>query len=69
MSKRILHIDLHPIATDSRQIDAALQQVFAEAQQKRVKTVEIITGKGSGQLKKRAREKREREVFTSTNFD
>ncbi len=48
-----LTLDLHDIYNRSDQIDAALRQVIDEAVQKRAKTVEIIPGKGSGQLKKR----------------
>lgn len=55
MSKSILHLDLHPIAKNGRAIDGALLQKLTEAEQKRVKTVEIITGKGSGQLMKRVK--------------
>lgn len=53
MSKSILHLDLHPIAKDGHKIDEALEDIFDEAERKRVKSVEIIHGKGSGQLKKR----------------
>lgn len=51
MSKLIL--DLHDIYNDGAAIDRALQQVMAEAVRTRVKLVEIIPGKGSGQLRKR----------------
>ena len=47
-----LKLDLHPIYNDSRAIDLALQGIMDEAVQKRITEVEIITGKGSGQLKK-----------------
>ena len=47
-----LKLDLHPIYNDSRAIDAALEGVIAEAAAKRASEVEIIPGKGSGQLKK-----------------
>ena len=48
-----LKLDLHPLFNKGRGIDEALQQVIDEACEKRIKTVEIIPGKGSGQLKKR----------------
>ncbi|MEX2523604.1 MAG: Smr/MutS family protein [Gammaproteobacteria bacterium] len=48
-----LKLDLHPIARDSRAIEAELNRVMDEAEEKRIRTVEIIHGKGSGQLKKR----------------
>ncbi len=35
------------------QIDAALRAVMDEAERKRARSIEIIPGKGSGQLKKR----------------
>lgn len=52
MSKR-LTLDLHDIYNKSRDIDRALAEIIDEAEQTKVKTVEIIPGKGSGQLKKR----------------
>lgn len=55
MSKSILHLDLHPIAKNSRRIDDALNAIMQEAVAKRVKKVEIIPGKGSGQLMKRVK--------------
>lgn len=47
-----LKLDLHPIYNDSRAIELALQGIIEEAIAKRITEVEIITGKGSGQLKK-----------------
>ena len=47
-----LKLDLHPIYNDSRAIEASLQAVLDEATDKRATEVEIIPGKGSGQLKK-----------------
>lgn len=48
-----LKLDLHDIYNRGTDIDRALNDIIDEAEQKRVKTVEIIPGKGSGQLKKR----------------
>ncbi|KPV41305.1 DNA mismatch repair protein MutS [Thiohalorhabdus denitrificans] len=48
-----LTLDLHPIYNRGRTIEAELHRVMDEAEEKRIKTVEIIPGKGSGQLKKR----------------
>ncbi len=45
--------DLHDIFNDSKAIDKALQEIFDEAIECRIKEVEIIPGKGSGQLKKK----------------
>jgi hypothetical protein len=47
-----LKLDLHPIYNDSRSIEAELNAIIADAVTKRTTEVEIITGKGSGQLKK-----------------
>ena len=38
---------------DSKAIDKALLNLFEEAIEKRIREVEIIPGKGSGQLRKR----------------
>jgi len=46
-------LDLHNIYNRGEKIEAALDEVFREALDKRIKLVEIIPGKGSGQLKKR----------------
>lgn len=51
MSK--LKLDLHPIYNDSHTIEAELERVIQEALDKKIKVVEIIPGKGSGQLKKK----------------
>ena len=51
MSK--LKLDLHAIYNNSKSIDAALNDIIEEAVSKKIKTIEIIPGKGSGQLKKK----------------
>jgi DNA-nicking Smr family endonuclease len=48
-----LKLDLHDIYNKGDQIDRELNNIIDEAIEKRIKTVEIIPGKGSGQLKKR----------------
>ena len=50
MSK--LKLDLHDIYNKSNLIDRALHDVIEDAIDKKIKLVEIIPGKGSGQLKK-----------------
>ena len=50
MSK--IKLDLHDIYNKGLKIDAELDRVMAEAVEKRITMVEIIPGKGSGQLKK-----------------
>lgn len=48
-----LTLDLHPIFNRGAQIEQELERVIDEAERKKITTVEIIPGKGSGQLKKR----------------
>ncbi|MDN5722783.1 MAG: Smr/MutS family protein [Corynebacterium sp.] len=48
-----LKLDLHDIYNRSKDIDRALDDVMDEAERTKAKSVEIIPGKGSGQLKKR----------------
>ena len=48
-----LKLDLHEIYNRGDDIDRALRAIIDEAVEKKVKLVEIIPGKGSGQLKKR----------------
>ncbi len=48
-----IKLDLHPIFNRGGSIDTALHRVMDEAERKRIPLVEIIPGKGSGQLKKR----------------
>jgi dsDNA-specific endonuclease/ATPase MutS2 len=51
MAKIVL--DLHDIYNKGFSIDSELDRVIAEAVRKKIPLVEIIPGKGSGQLKKR----------------
>lgn len=46
-------LDLHDIYDQGGKIDQALVDVMEQAREKKAKLVEIIPGKGSGQLKKR----------------
>jgi len=48
-----LVLDLHDIFNKSNAIESELKRVMAEAVSKRITPLEIIPGKGSGQLKKR----------------
>ena len=50
MAKIVL--DLHDIFNKGKEIDAELNRVIEEAIRKKIALVEIIPGKGSGQLKK-----------------
>jgi DNA-nicking Smr family endonuclease len=47
-----LKLDLHEIYNRGGDIDRALRAIIEEAIDKKVRLVEIIPGKGSGQLKK-----------------
>jgi DNA-nicking Smr family endonuclease len=51
MSK--LKLDLHEIYNRGGDIDRELNRIIEEAVNKRIPLVEIIPGKGSGQLKKK----------------
>jgi len=51
MSK--IRLDLHDIFNKGDRIEEALQDVMAQAVAKKIDEIEIIPGKGSGQLKKR----------------
>lgn len=48
-----LKLDLHDIFNKNDKIEEALQDIIEQAVEKRIELVEIIPGKGSGQLKKR----------------
>jgi DNA-nicking Smr family endonuclease len=48
-----LKLDLHDIFNKGRDIDRALDDIMQEAVDRRIPLVEIIPGKGSGQLKKK----------------
>jgi len=48
-----LKLDLHDIYNRGQDIDRALQTIMREAVEKKAAMIEIIPGKGSGQLKKR----------------
>ncbi len=47
-----LKLDLHAVFSDGGAIEASLEQAMEQAVSKRLELVEIIPGKGSGQLKK-----------------
>ena len=48
-----LKLDLHDIYNKSKDIDVALKNIIKEAIDCKIETIEIIPGKGSGQLKKK----------------
>jgi dsDNA-specific endonuclease/ATPase MutS2 len=47
-----IKLDLHDIYSNGGKIESELKRVIDEAVSKRISLVEIIPGKGSGQLKK-----------------
>ena len=64
-----LTLDLHDIYNKHRVIEKALRAILAEAKDKKLKIVEIIPGKGSGQLKKRVLKFLERNKNLYTRID
>jgi len=48
-----LKLDLHEIYNRGDKIETELNRIIQEAVEKHIKLVEIIPGKGSGQLKKK----------------
>ena len=48
-----IKLDLHDIYNKGKAIDEELNRVIEEALSKKISLVEIIPGKGSGQLKKK----------------
>jgi DNA-nicking Smr family endonuclease len=48
-----LTLDLHPIFRNEREVDRALREIVFKAVSTGAELVEIIPGKGSGQLRKR----------------
>ncbi len=48
-----LKLDLHEIYNKGQQIDSELNRIVEEALERKIELVEIIPGKGSGQLKKK----------------
>ncbi len=48
-----IKVDLHDIYNNSNAIDKALHNAFEEAIEKKITEIEIIPGKGSGQLKRK----------------
>ena len=48
-----LKLDLHDIFNKGKKIDEELERIIDEAVNKKISLVEIIPGKGTGQLKKK----------------
>jgi DNA-nicking Smr family endonuclease len=49
----VLKLDLHDIFNKGRETDTALKDIINQAIAKHIDEIEIIPGKGSGQLKKK----------------
>jgi DNA-nicking Smr family endonuclease len=66
-----IKLDLHDIYNKHREIEKALREVLQEARDTKVKIVEIIPGKGSGQLKKRVLKflERNRDLYDRVDKD
>lgn len=66
-----IKLDLHDIYNKHRDIEKALRGVLQEARDAKVKIVEIIPGKGSGQLKKRVLKflERNRDLYDRVDKD
>ena len=66
-----LTLDLHDIFNKHKEIERALKDILVEAKEQHVKIVEIIPGKGSGQLKKRVLKflERNRELYHRVDKD
>ena len=47
-----IKLDLHEIFNKGEEIESSLNRVLTEAVENRIALIEIVTGKGSGQLKK-----------------
>lgn len=70
MPKKI-KLDLHDIFNKHKEIERALKEVFEDARDQGVKIVELIPGKGSGQLKKRVLKflERNRDLYDRVDKD
>jgi len=66
-----LKLDLHDIYNKHKEIEKALREVLEEARDCKVKIIEIIPGKGSGQLKKRVLKflERNRDLYDRVDKD
>ena len=63
-----LTLDLHDIYNKGTEIEKALQNIFDEALAKKAPMIEIIPGKGSGQLKKHVLRFFEKKRSTAKNM-
>jgi len=69
-----LKLDLHEIFNKGKEIDAALNAMLKEAAEKKgIGEIEIIPGKGSGQLKKKVlrflNDKETKKMYTRYKID
>ena len=70
-SMKKITIDLHDIFNKHHKIEETLRSMLREANDKKIKVVELIPGKGSGQLKKRVLKflERNRDLYTRIEKD
>lgn len=66
-----LTLDLHDIFNKHKELEKALRDIMREARDSKVKILEIIPGKGSGQLKKRVLKflERNRDLYDRVDKD
>jgi DNA-nicking Smr family endonuclease len=66
-----LTLDFHDIFNKHKEIEKALRDIMREARESKVKILEIIPGKGSGQLKKRVLKflERNRDLYDRVDKD
>jgi len=69
----VLKLDLHEIFNNGKEIDTALKDIINQAHSKHIDEIEIIPGKGSGQLKKRVirflNDKETKKMYTRYKVD
>lgn len=68
-----LKLDLHEIFNNAKEIDSVLKDILTQAHTKHIDEIEIIPGKGSGQLKKKVicflNDKETKKMYTRYKVD
>ena len=68
-----LKLDLHEIFNNGKEIDSSLKDILDQANTKHIDEIEIIPGKGSGQLKKKVlrflNDKETKKMYTRYKID
>lgn len=69
----VLKLDLHEIFNNAKEIDSALKDILTQAHAKHIDEIELIPGKGSGQLKKKVirflNDKETKKMYTRYKVD